>query len=94
MKIRYRFDLMRELYNRLNVSLSSTSIHHYDDSYKTHIILAKRPDFSISIDYDDYLNDSTDERYLNHLKKTLFNLYVLNVVFCFKKIFFVVLKLI
>ena len=51
---------MRQLYNRFSMSISSQSIHQYDDSYKTHIILAKRPydSFSISIDSDDISNDS------------------------------------
>ena len=40
----------------------SDSTHYYDDSYQTHIILAKRlhSEFSVSLDREDLPNDKND----------------------------------
>jgi hypothetical protein len=40
----------------------SDSTHFYDDSYQTHIILAKRlhSEFSVSLDREDLPNDNND----------------------------------
>ena len=57
-------------------SAFSDSTHHYDDSYQTHIILAKRlhTQFSDSLDYEEdktttTTTTTTNERYLTQLNK-------------------------